>query len=73
MKAREEFLIWDVLERFASMLRNGNFDMDREEASGLLTWLLVYQNRFDRQKVNQHLLQYATKDRESMLFFKGIA
>ena len=73
MKAREEFLIWDVLERFASMLRDGNFDMDREEASELLTWLLVYQNRFDRQKVNQHLLQYASGDRESMLFFKEIA
>ncbi|OWY63557.1 hypothetical protein B7486_52440 [cyanobacterium TDX16] len=73
MKAREEFLIWDVLERFASMLKNGNFDMDREEASELLTWLSVYQNHFDCQKVNQHLLQYATGDRESMLFFKGIA
>ncbi len=48
------------------MLRNKKFDMDREEASSLLAWLLVYQNRFDRQKVNQHLLQYATGDRESL-------
>jgi hypothetical protein len=33
MKAREEFFISDVLERFASMLENKKFDMDREEAS----------------------------------------
>ncbi|WP_193200959.1 hypothetical protein [Nostoc sp. MG11] len=66
MKAREEFFISDVLERFASMLENKKFDMDREEASSLLTWLLVYQNRFERQKVNQNLLKYATGDRELM-------
>ncbi len=72
MKAREEFFIWDVLERFASMLENRKFDMSREEARELLTWLEVHQNHFDRQKVNQHLLQYATGDRESMLFKRGI-
>ncbi|MBD2449938.1 hypothetical protein H6G76_22790 [Nostoc sp. FACHB-152] len=43
-------------------------DMDREEASKLLTWLLVYQNRFDRQKVNQNLLKYATGVRELIYF-----
>jgi len=63
MKTKEEFFISDLLERFASMLQSGNFDMDKEEASSLLTWLLVYQNRFDRQKVNQHLLKYATGER----------
>ncbi len=66
MKAREEFFIGDVLERFAQMLENKKFDMSREEASELLTWLSVYQNRFDRQKVNQNLLKYATGDRESL-------
>ncbi|MGE5659576.1 MAG: plasmid pRiA4b ORF-3 family protein [Actinomycetota bacterium] len=64
MKARDEFSVYDVLERFASMLRNQKLDMNREEASHLLTWLLVYQNHFDRQKVNQHLLQYATRNRD---------
>ncbi|MBD2309934.1 plasmid pRiA4b ORF-3 family protein [Chroococcidiopsis sp. FACHB-1243] len=72
MKAREEFLIWDVLERFASMLRDGNFDMDKEEASELLTWLLVYQNRFDHPQVNKHLRQYATGDRKLLLFEQRI-
>ncbi|BAY80367.1 hypothetical protein NIES25_68550 (plasmid) [Nostoc linckia NIES-25] len=66
MKAREEFFLWDVLERFALMLENKKIDMDREEASKILTWLLVYQNRFDRQKVNQNLLKYATGVRELM-------
>lgn len=72
MKAREEFFIWDVLERFASMLKEKKFDMDREEASELLTWLSIYQNHFDRQKVNQNLIQYSTGDRKSMLFEQEI-
>ena len=66
MEAKSKFFISDVLERFTSMLPDGNFDMDREEANELLTWLLVHQNHFDRQKVNQHLLQYASGDRESI-------
>ena len=66
MEAKSKFFIYDILERFASMLADGNFDMDREEAKELLTWLLVYKNHFDRQKVNQHLLQYASGDRESI-------
>ncbi len=66
MKKREEFFIADVLERLSLMLRDGNFDMDREEAARMLTWLLVYQNRFDRPQVNQLLQQYATGDRESL-------
>lgn len=70
MKAREEFFVPDVLERLASMSRNGNWDIDREEANELLTWLLVVQNSFDRQKINQHLLQYATGDRELMYLFR---
>ncbi len=72
MKTREEFFISDVLERLTSMLRDGNFDMDREEAARMLTWLLVYQNRFDRLQVNQHLQKYATGDRKSLFFEQGI-
>ncbi|WP_422596884.1 hypothetical protein, partial [Anabaena catenula] len=54
------------------LLREKKFDMDREEASELLTWLSIYQNHFDRQKVNQHLIQYSTGDRKSMLFEQEI-
>ena len=72
MKAREEFFVGDVLERLASMLKKGKLDMSREEAKELLTWLSVYQNHFDRQKVNQHLLQYANGGRESSLFKQEI-
>lgn len=72
MKAREEFFISDVLERFASMLEKGKFDMSRKEASDLLTWLSVHQNHFDRQKVNQHLRSYANGDKESILFEQRI-
>ena len=68
MKRREEFFISDVLRRFTDMLESQNFDIDRQEARELLTWLSVYQNHFDRQKVNQHLLKYFTGDRESMFF-----
>ncbi|MEM9927350.1 MAG: plasmid pRiA4b ORF-3 family protein [Cyanobacteria bacterium P01_D01_bin.50] len=68
MERREEFFISDVLRRFTDMLESQNFDIDREEARELLTWLSVYQNHFDRQKVNQHLLKYFTGDRESMFF-----
>ncbi|WP_219888895.1 plasmid pRiA4b ORF-3 family protein [Chroococcidiopsis cubana] len=72
MKAREEFSIWDVLERFGSMLESGNFVMDREEADELRTWLLVYLNRFDRHEVNRHLQQYTTGGKEPMLFEQRI-
>ena len=70
MRAREEFFVPDVLESLASMSRNGNWDIDKEEANELLTWLLVAQNRFDRQKINQHLLQYATGEQELMYLFR---
>ncbi len=66
MKAREEFFIGDVIERLDSMLKKGKLDMSREEARELLTWLSVHQNHFDRQKVNQHLLQYANGGKESI-------
>ncbi|RUS92294.1 hypothetical protein DSM106972_099540 [Dulcicalothrix desertica PCC 7102] len=74
MKAREEFSlsIPDVLERFASILRNKKIDMSREEAAELRDWLAVYRNEFDCQKVNQHLLKYFTGDRESLFFSEGI-
>ncbi len=72
MKAREEFFIWEQLERFRLMLEDEDSVIDKEEASELLTWLLVEQNRFDRQKVNQRLQQYAIGDEKAMLFEQRI-
>ena len=57
-----------MLEVVTQMVENKKFDIDFEEARELLTWLSVYQNHFDRQKVNQRLLQYFTGDRESLFF-----
>jgi Plasmid pRiA4b ORF-3-like protein len=68
MKTKEEFFLADVLERLVSMLRDDNVDIDREEVREMLIWLSVYQNRFDRIRVNKHLRQYATGDRKSLFF-----
>jgi hypothetical protein len=51
MQARQEYPVWDMLERFAAMLKDEDVELDREEASELLTWLKVYQNRFDRPQL----------------------
>lgn len=72
MQARQEYTVWDILERFAAMLKDEAVELDREEASELLTWLKVYQNRFDRQQVNRRLQQYASGDKTSMLFEQTI-
>lgn len=72
MKARQEYPVWDMLERFAAMLKDEAVELDREEASELLTWLSVHQNRFDRQQVNRRLQQYASGDKTSMLFEQTI-
>jgi len=72
MKARQEYPVWDMLERFAAMLKDEAVELDREEASELLTWLSVHQNRFDRPQVNRRLQQYASGDKTSMLFEQTI-
>ncbi len=72
LKARQEYPVWDMLERLAPMLRNEDVELDREEVSELLTWLKLYQNRFDRPQVNQRLQQYASGDKTSMLFEQTI-
>jgi hypothetical protein len=43
MQARQEYPVWDMLERFAAMLKDEDVELDREEASELLIcrkWLL---------------------------------
>jgi hypothetical protein len=72
MKTRQEYPLWDMLERLAAMLKDEDVGLDREEASELLTWLSVYQNRFDCQQVNRRLQQYASREKTSMLFEQRI-
>ncbi len=55
-----------------SMLEDGDWAEHREELSELSPWLLVHQNRFDRQQVNRRLQQYASGDKTSMLFEQTI-
>lgn len=59
MEAREEFSIMDVVECFNSIKMSKKLDIDKEELQKMMTWLKIYQNEFDCQKVNQDLLQYS--------------
>lgn len=72
MKFQDEFSLLDVLDFVTSILEDENSEIDREEAAKLQTWLLVYQNKFDRQMVNQRLLSYSQGFRESILFEQKI-
>ncbi len=72
MKAGQEYPLWDMLERLVAMLTDEDVELDREETSKLMTWLKVYQNRFDCQQVNRRLQQYASGDKTSMLFEQTI-
>ena len=69
---KNEFSIFDVLELVTSILEEKNSEIDKEEAAKLKTWLKVYQNKFDRHRVNQSLEQYILKDRESILLEQEI-
>ena len=66
MKFQDEFSLLDVLDFVTSILEDENAEIDREEAAKLQTWLLVYQNKFDRQLVNERLEQYMLGNRESI-------
>jgi hypothetical protein len=59
MEKLEEFSIMDVIECFDSIKMSKKLDIDTEELQEMVTWLKVYQNEFDCQKVNQDLLQYS--------------
>jgi hypothetical protein len=72
MKFQDEFSLLDVLDFVTSILEDENYEIDREEAAKLQTWLLVYENKFDRQLVNERLQQYSQGNRESMLFEQEI-
>ena len=72
MKFQDEFSLVDVLDFVTSILKDENAEIDREEAAKLQTWLLVYQNKFDRQLVNERLEQYMLGDRESIFFEQEI-
>lgn len=72
MKAKQEYSIFDTVERFKSLLEEGNWAECREKIRELQPMLLVYLNRFDRHTVNQRLQQYMTVGSESMLFEQRI-
>jgi hypothetical protein len=72
MEKKQDYSVRHLLERFSSMLENGDWAEHREQLSELSPWLLVHQNRFDRQQVNRRLQQYASGDKTSMLFEQTI-
>jgi hypothetical protein len=72
MKFQDQFSVLDVLELLSSILEDKNYEIDREEAAKLQTWLLVYQNKFNRYLVNEGLQQYSQGNRESILFEEKI-
>ncbi|AFZ11259.1 plasmid pRiA4b ORF-3 family protein [Crinalium epipsammum PCC 9333] len=72
METRQEYSGWHILERFGSMLEEEDWTEYREELCQLQTWLLVDQNHFDRAQVNSRLQQYASRDKELMLYEQGI-
>lgn len=67
MEARQKYSGWYLLERFSSMLEEGDWEEYREELCQLRPWLLVERNHFDRDEVNRRLQQYASGDKELML------
>jgi hypothetical protein len=72
MTAREEYSLLDILEVVTSFLEDENYVIDAEEAVKLRNWLLIYENKLDREQINQRLQQYATGDSKSMLFKQEI-
>jgi hypothetical protein len=72
MKARQEYSVWHILERFGSMPEDEDWAEYSEELGELRPWLKVYLNRFDPHEVNRRLQQYAAGDKESMLFEQRI-
>lgn len=72
MNFQDEFSLLDVLEFVTSILEDKNSEIDREEAAKLQTWLLVYENKFNRHLVNKRLHQYSLQNTESRLFEEKI-
>jgi hypothetical protein len=72
MEKKQDYSVRHLLERFSSMLENGDWAEHREELRELSPWLLVHQNRFDHKQVNRRLQQYASGDKTSMLFEQTI-
>ncbi len=59
MEKKQDYSVRHLLERFSSMLEDGDWAEHREELSELSPWLLVHQNRFERHEVNRRLQEYA--------------
>ncbi len=67
MEKKQDYSVRHLLERFSSMLEDGDWAGHWEELSELSPWLLVHQNRFDRHQVNRRLQQYVLGNYERPL------
>lgn len=67
LEKKQDYSVWYLLERFSSMVEDGDWAEHRDELSELSPWLLVHQNRFARREVNRRLQQYALSNYERSL------
>lgn len=61
-----------MLPHLLENLENKDWEIEKEEAAKLQTWLLVYENQFDRKLVNERLQQYSQGNREFLGFEEKI-
>ncbi|MBW4644686.1 MAG: hypothetical protein KME23_17130 [Goleter apudmare HA4340-LM2] len=69
MAQKQEYSVRYIASRLSEIVDEGDIPLHIEEIYELRQWLMV--DHFDRQKVNQHLQQYAAGNKE-MLFEQGI-
>ena len=70
MAQRQEYWVGYIANRLNEIINEGDIPGKIEEIYELRQWLMV--DYFDSKKVNYRLKQYATGERESMLFEQGI-
>lgn len=70
MAQRQEYWVGYIANRLNEIMNEGDLPGNIEEIYELRQWLMV--DHFDSKKVNYRLKQYATGERESMLFEQGI-
>lgn len=70
MAQRQEYWVGYIANRLNEIINEGDIPGNIEEIYELRQWLMV--DYFDSKKVNYRLKQYATGERESMLFEQGI-
>jgi Plasmid pRiA4b ORF-3-like protein len=70
MAQRQEYWVGYIANRLNEIMDEGDLPGNIEEIYELRQWLMA--DHFDLKKVNYRLKQYATGERESMLFEQGI-